>query len=156
MTRSTDDVTVPRVLLSEAAGLLDCEGYGPISSSLNALLAAPPPVPAPTPDELAAVGRLREEVTKARRRRDEWKAKAEGYDTIRRALREKVGSPGPPHLSRFLWAGIAADERKRADDAEAEIERLKGKNLACWCRLDQDCHADVLLDLANRTEGDGG
>ena len=27
---------------------------------------------------------------------------------------------------------------------------LRGKNLACWCRLDQECHADVLLELANR------
>lgn len=26
---------------------------------------------------------------------------------------------------------------------------LKGKNLACWCRLDAKCHADVLLELAN-------
>lgn len=26
---------------------------------------------------------------------------------------------------------------------------LRGKNLACWCRLDAPCHADVLLDLAN-------
>lgn len=26
---------------------------------------------------------------------------------------------------------------------------LKGKNLACWCALDQPCHADVLLKLAN-------
>ncbi len=31
---------------------------------------------------------------------------------------------------------------------------LKGKNLACFCPLDQDCHADVLLELANPdTEG---
>ncbi|MDO9068608.1 MAG: DUF4326 domain-containing protein [Deltaproteobacteria bacterium] len=26
---------------------------------------------------------------------------------------------------------------------------LAGKNLACWCELDQPCHADVLLELAN-------
>ena len=26
---------------------------------------------------------------------------------------------------------------------------LKGKNLACWCPLDQPCHADVLIELAN-------
>lgn len=24
---------------------------------------------------------------------------------------------------------------------------LKDKDLACWCRLDQPCHADVLLEL---------
>ena len=27
---------------------------------------------------------------------------------------------------------------------------LRGKDLACWCPLDQPCHADVLLELANR------
>lgn len=30
-----------------------------------------------------------------------------------------------------------------------EIEQLRGKNLACWCRLDHPCHADILLRLAN-------
>lgn len=30
------------------------------------------------------------------------------------------------------------------------IDELRGKNLACWCPLDQPCHADVLLELANR------
>ncbi|HET7675665.1 MAG TPA: DUF4326 domain-containing protein [Gammaproteobacteria bacterium] len=32
-----------------------------------------------------------------------------------------------------------------------EIKELRGKNLACWCPLDAPCHADVLLELANRT-----
>lgn len=27
---------------------------------------------------------------------------------------------------------------------------LAGKNLACWCRPGKLCHADVLLELANR------
>ena len=26
---------------------------------------------------------------------------------------------------------------------------LRGKDLACWCPLDQPCHADVLLELAS-------
>jgi len=26
---------------------------------------------------------------------------------------------------------------------------LRGKDLACWCSLDQPCHAGVLLDVAN-------
>ena len=30
------------------------------------------------------------------------------------------------------------------------IRHLRGKNLACWCPLDQPCHADVLLEWANR------
>ncbi|WP_439593920.1 DUF4326 domain-containing protein [Microbacterium sp.] len=29
------------------------------------------------------------------------------------------------------------------------IASLRGKDLACWCALDQPCHADVLLELAN-------
>ena len=28
-------------------------------------------------------------------------------------------------------------------------DELRGKNLACWCPLNQPCHADVLLKLAN-------
>ncbi len=32
----------------------------------------------------------------------------------------------------------------------AALPRLRGMNLACFCRLDQACHADVLLELANR------
>lgn len=32
---------------------------------------------------------------------------------------------------------------------KASISELRGKNLACWCRLDQPCHADVLLEIAN-------
>jgi hypothetical protein len=35
-----------------------------------------------------------------------------------------------------------------------DLHELRGKNLACWCPLDQPCHADVLLELANR-EGEG-
>ncbi len=32
------------------------------------------------------------------------------------------------------------------------LDELKGKNLACWCPLDKPCHADILLELANREE----
>lgn len=28
-------------------------------------------------------------------------------------------------------------------------EELRGRDLACWCPLDQPCHADVLLEVAN-------
>lgn len=30
-----------------------------------------------------------------------------------------------------------------------DLALLRGKDLACWCPLDQPCHADVLLQLAN-------
>lgn len=35
-------------------------------------------------------------------------------------------------------------------DTRAEIKKeLRGFNLACYCPLDQPCHADVLLEIAN-------
>lgn len=29
-------------------------------------------------------------------------------------------------------------------------QELGGHNLACWCGLDQPCHVDILLEIANR------
>jgi hypothetical protein len=72
----------------------------------------------------ARIAALEAERDEALRRRDAWRAKAEGYDAVRLALREKVGAPWPQKLSRLMWAGIAADEKKRADDAEAEVAKL--------------------------------
>jgi len=31
----------------------------------------------------------------------------------------------------------------------AQLSFLRGRDLACWCPLDQPCHADVLLEIAN-------
>lgn len=45
--------------------------------------------------------------------------------------------------------GASAEQKKKVKDG---LAFLRGKNLACWCPLDQPCHADVLLDFANRTE----
>ena len=36
-----------------------------------------------------------------------------------------------------------------------DIEKLRGKNLACFCKLDEPCHADVLLELANGDNQNG-
>ena len=41
------------------------------------------------------------------------------------------------------------DEFKRAIRSE-----LRGYNLACYCRLDDCCHADVLLRIANGVPND--
>lgn len=32
---------------------------------------------------------------------------------------------------------------------EAIQSALRGKSLACWCKLGDPCHADVLLEIAN-------
>lgn len=40
---------------------------------------------------------------------------------------------------------VYARRRFKASD----LAELRGKNLACFCALDHDCHADVLLRMAN-------
>jgi hypothetical protein len=35
--------------------------------------------------------------------------------------------------------------------AQTARQMLAGRTLMCWCRLDQPCHADVLLQIANET-----
>ena len=48
-------------------------------------------------------------------------------------------------------AGTAREDVLAARRFLAEhIGELKGKNLACWCPMDGPCHADILLQLANR------
>lgn len=39
--------------------------------------------------------------------------------------------------------------RIAAEPGRYDLEELRGQDLACWCPLDQPCHADVLLELAN-------
>lgn len=42
------------------------------------------------------------------------------------------------------------DYEERINWMRAHLADLRGKNLACFCPLDKPCHADVLLELANR------
>lgn len=49
---------------------------------------------------------------------------------------------------RTNWDGDEAEASRNT--MLAGIDGLRGKNLACWCALDAPCHADVLLELANR------
>ena len=53
---------------------------------------------------------------------------------------------------------LSGKSLRNAVELRAKIEKLRGYNLACWCKLtDKDgnrvpCHADVLLELANKEE----
>lgn len=55
--------------------------------------------------------------------------------------------------SRAKALALFKDMLQRAPDRPtlfAQIRRdLGGKDLACWCPLDEPCHADVLLKIAN-------
>ena len=71
-----------------------------------------------------------------------------------------VGRPAPG-LKGSRWAnpypvkqyGLEESLRRcRADFSHPELvkdmrEELAGRDLACWCSLDQACHADILLEL---------
>lgn len=57
------------------------------------------------------------------------------------AQRRRVEDPSKPGAPLPLHA--------KALPVPPDLAPLRGKNLACWCRIDQPCHADVLLWLAN-------
>lgn len=45
---------------------------------------------------------------------------------------------------------IPDEDKARVDRLRADLEALRGLDLACWCPIGQPCHADVLIELANR------
>lgn len=62
-------------------------------------------------------------------------------------------------LGGYMLLGNGKDccDRQEAAMAALRAEQphypsLRGKNLACWCHMGQPCHADLLLELVNRTE----
>ena len=79
-----------------------------------------------------------------------------------------IGGPGP--IAGFTWQYcIAADWQagfttllSAADCVEwyrrlvengwhkNRLAELRGHDLACWCPLDKECHASVLLEICNR------
>jgi hypothetical protein len=48
------------------------------------------------------------------------------------------------------WVANGGLEAAGLDPAE-----LRGLDLGCWCRPDQTCHADTLIELAARTPCEG-
>lgn len=36
------------------------------------------------------------------------------------------------------------------DAIMANLHRLRGKDLVCWCPLNRPCHADVLIEFVNK------
>lgn len=44
--------------------------------------------------------------------------------------------------------GVVALFRQQCCDRS--FAELRGKNIACWCPVDEPCHGDVILELANK------
>ena len=69
----------------------------------------------------------------------------------------RPGTPGIPDrrtavalFERALRSGdLIREDPSSPFSAETIRAELRGKNLACWCPLDDACHADVLLAIAN-------
>jgi len=45
--------------------------------------------------------------------------------------------------------GCSKRLREHKENIMANLHKLRGKNLACWCKESEPCHADVLLKIAN-------
>jgi hypothetical protein len=52
-------------------------------------------------------------------------------------------------ISMFPPCPSFLEQAAAMDILRARLPQLRGKTLACWCRLGEPCHADVLLELAN-------
>ena len=61
--------------------------------------------------------------------------------------REWLKSGAKGLIRRYGFDNSAA--RKRVLEG---IPKLRGKSLACWCKPGYACHADVLLELANKKQ----
>lgn len=71
----------------------------------------------------------------------------------------KWGNPFPFDHQRYLGKAWAVDAYaqwltttlKGMTLLREHLHELRGKSLACWCKPDEPCHADLLLALANDT-----
>ena len=80
--------------------------------------------------------------------------------------RDSVQGIWNPATSEHLpqaWQGYAEHTewhqrwRKRMNCSPIEwVPHLRGMHLACWCKLGEPCHAQVLLELANADGVTGG
>lgn len=59
------------------------------------------------------------------------------------------GGRGPKEKVEAYRQILLLHQRDSPEWFESFISPLRGRDLACWCPLDQPCHADVLLELAN-------
>ena len=83
----------------------------------------------------------------------EWSRSVNGLDAINVARPSKWGNPYKVG-SCLIWNAQDAVEAFAANlpIGDAWALPLRGNNLACWCEIGRPCHADVLLEIANREE----
>lgn len=67
----------------------------------------------------------------------------------RDASRIAGGFPTREAAARAAVLMFRAHLDDKPDLRAAAVEQLRGKDLACWCKPGEPCHADVLLEIAN-------
>ena len=68
---------------------------------------------------------------------------------------QAISVPSAEEAVECFRAMISIDDTApgtRAYEMRHRLPELKGKNLACWCKPGAPCHADVLIEMANRPE----
>jgi hypothetical protein len=71
-------------------------------------------------------------------------------------LHQDSANPRTPTHTQSRKYGLAESLRLYEEHVEETFdidtlqEDLAGKDLACWCPITEPCHADVLLEIANR------
>lgn len=89
---------------------------------------------------------------RVRRGEDDWEITERVPDLGETAI-EYAGGPDEARAAAVaVFAAVVRDGsgERPVYPTHDEIRReLAGRDLACWCPLDQPCHADVLLELAN-------
>lgn len=64
---------------------------------------------------------------------------------------DHILGPRPVELAPgVVWPTILTELGERGQTILRRLPELRGKNLACWCPPGSPCHADVLLELANK------
>ena len=81
-----------------------------------------------------------------RKRTKGWKMPA---NTIYVGRPSRWGNPFPFQKGWTNKEIVDMFQRNLSDLEKEQMKELKDKNLACWCPLDQPCHADTLLGIAN-------
>jgi hypothetical protein len=94
-----------------------------------------------------------------------WSRKINGLDAVNCARPGRFGNPFVVGQPVFALSGAPVLDAAEAvemfrselmlslannDYALDNLLTLRGKNLACWCALGAPCHADVLLEFANK------
>jgi hypothetical protein len=66
----------------------------------------------------------------------------------------KIGKPcglcgGREHSRAQAVAAYRRTIKKQPELLERARKELRGKDLACWCPLTEDCHAEALIEIVN-------